>query len=222
MKDRLETGIALLKHWEEFSQQETGKDLAQFGAWLQLEYESQNEDLLQQALAQAPKEVQGSPNLLDAQISFTWGRLMRFTQIWAKRAFADTPIRTLDEFGILMYIWQQQSPKKSEVAQHSLMEQTTCFEIIKRFQRQGLVEEFPDENDKRSRRIRLSAEAMQMVGTILRQKAETLSTLLLGTMSQDQKMVMWDLLRSLERFHTNVLDENPEAGIEEIVAGNIK
>jgi len=222
MKDRLESGIALLKHWEEFSQKESGKDLAQFGAWLQLEYESQDEDLLTRVLGQAPKEVQGSPNLLDAQISFTWGRLMRFTQIWAKRAFADTPIRTLDEFGILMYIWQQQSPKKSEVAHHSLMEQTTCFEIIKRFQRQGLVEEFPDEHDRRSRRIRLSAEAMEMVGRVLRHKAETLSTLLLGTMSQDQKMVMWDLLRSLERFHTGVLDEHPDTSIEQIVAENFK
>ncbi|MEL6537044.1 MAG: MarR family winged helix-turn-helix transcriptional regulator [Bacteroidota bacterium] len=221
MKDRLESGIALLKHWEEYSQQDSGGDLSQFGAWLQLEYQSQKEDLLQRALSQAPKEVQGSPNLLDAQISFTWGRLMRFTQIWAKRAFAETPIRTLDEFGILMYIWQNQTPKKSEVAHHSLMEQTTCFEIIKRFQRQNLVEEFPDESDKRSRRVRLTPEALQMVGTVLRHKAETLSTLLLGRMSQDQKMVMWDLLRSLERFHTEVLDGSPEATIEEIVADNL-
>ena len=222
MRDRLSDGVDLLKKWEAFSQEQPEADLSQFGAWLQLEQQQeQNVGSAEEAMAQAPKEVHGSPNLLDAQIAFTWGRLMRFTQIWAKRAFADTPIRTLDEFGILMYIFQTQEPRKSEVAQQSLMEQTTCFEIIKRFQRQGLIEEFPDPLDRRSRRIRLTAECKMMVGTVLRGKAEALSSLLLGEMNQGQKVKLWEMLRGLDQFHAHTLEDFPEAPIEHIVAQKI-
>lgn len=217
MEDRLQRGIQVLDQWERFSRDNPQADFSQFGTWLQLEFERKDDQQVAQAMAQAPKEVYGSADMLDAQIGFTWGRLMRYTQIWAKRAFADTPIRSLDEFGILMYIYQEGDPKKSEVAHQSLMEQTTCFEIIKRFLRQGLIHEFQDSQDKRSRRVSLTEDTLGMVSTILRTKAELLSSLLLGHMRTDQKLSVWEIFRDLEKFHLKTLQKFPEGPIETVM-----
>ena len=65
---------------------------------------------------------------------------------------------------------------------------------------------------------------MRVTGTLddpnilaLRKRAEALSTLLLGKMNREQKLMLWDMLRKLDNFHAETLVEFPEESVEGIV-----
>ena len=198
MTDRLPEGLALLQAWDSYSQENPDATLAGFGAWLQHTQGSPKETTVPTSLSSS----------LDEDLFSLWGRLMRFTERWAKRAFEETPIRTLEEHGILMYIAQHGSPTKSEVAQHSLMEQTTCLEILKRLQRQELLSEFKDPNDRRSRRVELTEAGRYLVKDELQMRGKQLASLMAGPMPTNAKLQLVGQLQELAQFQANLLQRS--------------
>ena len=123
--------IELLQYWKSYSDKGLGSNLGRFGLWL-------NEQKNQAKNTEVPNEFQVSPNI---KIGFLLGHIMAFGEIWTKLAFRDLPIQHFHDFGTLRFIEAQINPTKKEIAEDSFMEQSSCFEALKRMTKNGLIKD---------------------------------------------------------------------------------
>ncbi|RDL50064.1 Organic hydroperoxide resistance transcriptional regulator [Ensifer sp. M14] len=89
----------------------------------------------------------------------------------AARAIArqfDEALRPLDitngQFSLLMSLNRPVPPNMRAVASLLAMDRTTLTAALKPLERRGLVEIFADEDDRRSRRLRLTPEGERLLG----------------------------------------------------------
>ncbi len=89
--------------------------------------------------------------------------LYRFARIYVKKAFQNTNIKTIDEFGFLASILKEKSLLKNELIKMHFMEVSSGSEILKRLIRNGLVYEYPDSKDGRAKRISLTKDGFKEI-----------------------------------------------------------
>jgi DNA-binding MarR family transcriptional regulator len=197
----LDNGIKLLELYSKFLKKNPTGDLSEFGKSLSSKEESKkSEDDLSEMGKKMPFPFPAqSP---DEYIGWVWGRMMSFTQIWEKKAFADQPLHNLTEFGIAVFVMSHEGCSKSEVANHSLQEKTTIFETIKRLVKKGILEEKSNEKDKRSKDLKLT-EKGRIASFSLMARANEVSHHLVGNLERSEKVKLFDSLIKLDSYHQN-------------------
>lgn len=215
MSKEVEKIIELLAHWKDFSQTEK-PNLKAFGSWLQKKTDnSYSEKAADTDMAFRDQYIHSQVPLED-QIVLHWGRLVRFTHLWSKKALKDLPISSVEEFGLLKTIELMGSARKTDLVKFTLLETTTCLEMIKRMVRAGFLKEEVDAGDKRSRRVSLTKE-----GEKLSQKSDVevkkLSRLLIGDIQQDQKIALLNVLQHLDNFHAKVYEKEGDQNIDQVL-----
>ncbi len=157
---------------------------------------------------------------LDSQIATLLGRLHRFLLFYTKKVLADTEIRSATEFGIVGCIYAMGAPKKIEVINLNLIEKTTGTEIMKRLLKAGLIEEFDDNDDKRSKRVRTTPKgAAAYIEAV--QKISRVSKIVGGNLPEEKKQDIVAVLDYLNSFHNAIYAQQAEASIEEILDKNV-
>jgi DNA-binding MarR family transcriptional regulator len=219
MSKEVEKVIELLTHWKEFS--ETGESsLKAFGRWLQendeifATVETKNTDVSfrnRYIHSQVP---------LEDQIVLHWGRLLRFTHLWSKKALKNLPISSTEEFGLLKTVELMGSARKTDLVKFTLLETTTCFEMIKRMVRSGFLREEVDPDDKRSRRVSLTQEGKKL-SKRSDVEVKKLSHLLIGNIHKKQKIALLQVLQDLDNFHAKVYERESDQSIDQILEKNI-
>jgi DNA-binding MarR family transcriptional regulator len=113
----------------------------------------------------------------------------------AARAVArrfDDALRPLDltngQFSLMMSLNRPHPPRIGEVSQLLAMDRTTLTANLKPLERRGLVEVFADENDKRSRRMKLTPAGSALLAKAVPIWTETEAEIeaLLGRSSPDR------------------------------------
>lgn len=135
-------------------------------------------------------------------LGMLFGKLYRYTNIYVKKALQDLPLTSIDEAIYLEIIVRSQNPTKSEVIHEALSEFPSGIDIIKRLVKYGLVEELPDAEDRRSKRLRLTPAGHEML-LETRERLGRASQLAFGTLSQGEMTEMIPLLFRLEQHHAN-------------------
>jgi DNA-binding MarR family transcriptional regulator len=82
--------------------------------------------------------------------------LGRFTKQMIRRGLKDFPHLANEEFTYLYRLMDEETLTKMQLVERNAHEKQTGIEIIKRMVKNNLVEEFPDENDKRTTRLKLT------------------------------------------------------------------
>jgi DNA-binding MarR family transcriptional regulator len=187
--------INLLKAYQSFLDCGFEDNMDHFGQWLQQKSREQNHEL-QTVKLQVPTDQTG----IDGLIGYQLGSIMSFTENWTKLAFRDLPLVGLPDFGILKFIEFNGNPSKKEIVQKMVMEASTCFEIIKRLQKNKMITEHTDPHDKRIRRVSLTDYGREIIEKATSQVLK-LSRFLLGNLSNEEKGMMLPLLQRLNNFH---------------------
>lgn len=195
----LDNGIKLLQLYQEFIKKNPNGDLSEFGKSLSNDKNEENE---KDELAQMSKKMPFPfpAQSADEYIGWVWGRMMSFTQIWEKKAFANQTIHNLTEFGVALFVMSHEGCSKSEVANHSLQEKTTIFETIKRLVKNGILEEKANETDKRSKHLKLT-EKGRIASFSVMNRANEVSQHLVGNLSKAEKIKLFDSLIKLDGYH---------------------
>lgn len=183
--------IKLLDHWKNFKEKSLSDDLGQFGLWLN-EKENKKKEI--------PDDYTISPNMT---IGFLLGGILGYLEVWTKMTFRNLPIQNFHDFGTLKFIEALKNPTKKEIAEDSLVEQSTCFEALKRMAKNELVEEETDERDKRVKRVKLTKYGKEITDQATHQ-AYLLSSLLVGDITDDEKQVLIGVLQKLDNFHEDL------------------
>jgi DNA-binding MarR family transcriptional regulator len=196
----LENGIKLLQLYQDFAKKNPKATIREFAKSLIAEEE--NIERVENDLEHMSKKM---PFPFPAQkseeyIGWAWGRMMNFTQIWEKKAFANQPINNLTEFGIALYVLSHEGCSKSEVAYHSLQEKTTIFENIKRLVKSGILAEKSNEIDKRSKQLSITKKGEIATFAVMKRVNE-ISQHLVGNLTSKEKVELFDSLIKLNGYH---------------------
>lgn len=196
---------ALLANYKKYLN--TGrKDLKGFGHWLV------QEDLrasTSQAVSDYEQEISriysGSNNIfqLYGELSMLWGQLDRYKHILIKSALADMPVNNTEEFVLLLYIDIYQKPRMKDFVKDSLMEVTTCFEMMKRMKKRGLIAEETDPSDKRSKLIYLT-EAGKEAATMAKVRMGKVNEILYHNVTAEELRQIRDTFKALAGYHERV------------------
>ena len=199
----LDAGIELLQHFQKFKKKKPKSNLAEFGQYLMNLEKVEKTDL---AALSKKMPFEFPANSVDEYIGWFWGRLINFTQIWEKKAFANQTIQNLTEFGIIMYVLTHGNCSKTDIANSSLQEKTTIFETIKRMVKKGLLIEQHSELDKRSKLITLSEHGKYASFPIM-EKVNEVSQHLVADLNENEKLNLFGMLARLDHYHKDCFEK---------------
>ena len=141
--------------------------------------------------------------------------LYRFARIYVKKALKNTHIKTIDEFGFLASLLKEKNLLKNELIKIHFLEISSGSEILKRLIRNGLVHEYPDEKDRRAKRVTLTKEGYAEI-MIAFDEMNKVSEVIVGNLNGQELKETLAVLNKLNYFHTHIQSEAKGAGLDEI------
>jgi DNA-binding MarR family transcriptional regulator len=143
------------------------------------------------------------------------GRISRINMVYAYAAFAGTGVDQLEEFGILLAINREKNPKKTEVIYSMLLELSSGTDMLNRLIKRGFIREYPDEEDKRAKRLTLTAEGETALEHS-RLQIGKVAKMLLFDMEQDDKELCIRLLKNVEQKFSALFHEHKGKKFDDI------
>lgn len=141
--------------------------------------------------------------------------LGRFSKQMIRRGLKDFPQLANEEFTYLYRLMDESSLTKMQLVERNAHEKQTGMEIIKRLVKNKLVEEFPDDNDKRITRVKITDFGKKIFSKSVQDVTVT-SRILSAKLDENEKNDLLSLLKKLNEFHFNVYHEHKNSDIQEI------
>lgn len=195
----------LLKHAESFEKEQSDKELHtihNFGMWLQTKsLEEKNEDDIKKAFELTPNETIASS--VSAMVVY----LYRYAKGYTKKALANTPLITLDDFIYLATLLGRPGLSKMELISQNIQEKASGMEIIKRLLTNNLIYQEDDKNDKRSKRLYMT----DLGHSVLFQAfvpMHSVAEQVCGNLSEGERIQLLTLLHKVEHFHRDLFEVN--------------
>lgn len=191
---------------------EDGQTLAGFSAWLHKRQATVS--------TQVPPEVPVHPLLegagtSDIEIAMLVSCVYRYAKLYSKKALAGISISSIDEFTYLAQLLRGTQPSKTELIEENIHEKTTGTEILRRLIGNGLIEQFDDPNDRRSKRLKLSGPGLELMSQIM-PRMNQVATLVGGELNGAEKQQLAGLLQKLHLFHYPLFLNERDIPIEEL------
>lgn len=144
-------------------------------------------------------DQQGIP--LNGQLAGLIGKLNKYASMYCKKALAHVGLDNLEDWVYLISLWEMGTPKKSELIYEMVSEFPSGIDIIKRLVKAELVEEFPDEQDKRSKRLKINQKGIDILSQSF-PYMEKVGSMAFDTLSEGEKVMVLNILKRLDNFHT--------------------
>ena len=173
-----------------------GQTMADFATWL----------VNQQVLTPAHKggSLPATTDSADIYISILTAFLYRYTRLYSKKVLDKTLLSTLDDFTYLIMLLEDPvAPTKTELIDRNIHEKTTGIEVLRRLLSNGLVEQFDDLNDRRSKRLKLTDRGREEISALIPSMSQV-ATLIGGHLTPDEKAQLVHLLTKLHLFHNPI------------------
>jgi DNA-binding MarR family transcriptional regulator len=125
------------------------------------------------------------------------GRISKLNMAYANIALAGTGLNQIEEFGILQTIRKEKTPRKTEVIYANLFELSSGTDMLNRMKKRGLIKEYGDLEDKRSKRLELTEKGEAVCRAAL-SKIESNAKMLLNELKDDDMKLCIQLLKNIE------------------------
>jgi DNA-binding MarR family transcriptional regulator len=145
-----------------------------------------------------------------------FGRITRFGQMYFKKALSHMNLSSSIDFEYLRLLNDYESIKKSELINLSISDFTTGIEVIKRLVKNAYAEEFPDTEDKRSKRLKITEKGKEMLGQIFVQ-VKKLGPIHFGALSDDEIRLLLQILKKLDTHHSSILKESRNMDLDQLL-----
>ncbi|AMR33967.1 hypothetical protein A0256_22215 [Mucilaginibacter sp. PAMC 26640] len=137
---------------------------------------------------------------LDNNIGRLFVFMSRYAKSYIKRALEGTPLQTAEDFTALAILLTHTHLSKSELINHNLQEKTSGTEVIRRLIAAGLVTQWDDVKDKRSKHIAITIEGKQLLYQVF-EHTNYVGKIITGKLTTAEKFTLQYLLQKLENFH---------------------
>jgi DNA-binding MarR family transcriptional regulator len=135
------------------------------------------------------------PPFNDGLLLKIFGRITKLNMFYANKALEGTEINQIEEFGVLATISQDINPRKTDVIYSNLLDLSSGSDMLNRLKKRGLIREYRDEKDKRSRRVELTV------------KGKRTMELCYEKISRNVRMLMYDLNHDDKELCVHVLKD---------------
>lgn len=216
--------VDLVNAWAYYSQATPNADVAGFC----LHYLTEHSQLTSDDQPETPDDskpvvtsLSGNPNVgmvdmrPEARLGALVGRLSNYAYFYSKKALQPFNFRSIEEPVYLIMLMQMGTPKKSELIFEMMSEFASGIDIVNRLVGMGYIDEFPDENDRRSKRLRITAAGlavMQACYPVMNQVADVAY----GSLTEGEKALMVQILDKLDRYHADHYRQSKNAGFDEV------
>lgn len=137
---------------------------------------------------------------LEGLLGRTYGKLWRFINLELKHLAERIEMDTVEEIWYLGAMFDLPTPTKSDLINYHMAEFSSGTAVINRLLNKKFLEEFPDESDKRAKRLRITeAGKLKLFSCI--QHLELMSQDIFVSLSIEEKEMLYHILSKLERNH---------------------
>lgn len=141
--------------------------------------------------------------------------LYRFARHYVKKAFQNTTIRTIDEFGFLATLLKEKSLLKNELIRRHFMEISSGSEILKRLIKNKLVYEYPDAKDGRAKRVSLTEDGFKEIMNAFDEMYKV-SEIVTGKLTGEELKQALAIFNKLQYFHIHIHKESKDDSLDDI------
>ena len=172
------------------SNKEEDINLKYFSNWLdhQLDDTEQNDDF----------GITG--HSIDAEIAAYIGRMSRYSNFYIKSALEELPFTTDMDFAFTAILHRSQPIGKTNLIKKMAYDKSSGMEVIKRLLKNGIIEQFPNPEDKRGKLLRLTKKGEENV-ILAYAEAGKAAKLVSGNLSKKEQQTLHQLLKKLDNFH---------------------
>lgn len=186
--------LDLLEDYEKNS--EAGLELHHFIAWLK-----------QKDTPKPNLDVTGQR--IDDEIAALFCRMHRFSNSYAKVGLANSPFLSSVDFGFAATVLFHKEIGKTELIKAMVYEKSSGMEIIKRLIKEGILEQFDNPEDKRSKLIKVTNHGQKLITSSFESMAK-ISDVINAKLTYNKQLQLLSLLKELDVFHTKVYNYNYE------------
>ncbi len=197
----------LLDHFEAFERETGQQDMAAFALWLQHKYipPSGKKDI-------SPYNRYGDYN---GQIAHAVGVLWQHARHYIKTALKDLPLKGLHDFTFLAGLVELGDQRKSQLIAMNMLGYSPGMEVIRRLLRHGLIEDFDDPEDARSKRVRITRKGQMIFHQALQRMVQA-TRIVGGNLSEEEKIQFLAVAKKLLHFHRSIWEEDLGTPLEDI------
>ncbi|TAH21020.1 MAG: MarR family transcriptional regulator [Cytophagales bacterium] len=203
MKNRL---IELVNIWGEYEEKNPNLTIEEFC----VSYLAEN----------APQTIHESDDKnipINGQLAALVGKLNKYASLYCKKALAYVGLDNIEDWIYLISLHEMGTPKKSELIYEMLSEFPSGIDVIKRLVKAALVEEFPDEQDKRSKRLKITQKGIAVLYESF-PYMNKVGSMAFDTMTEGEKTMVLNVLKRLDNFHAGHYKNIRNAAFEEAFA----
>jgi DNA-binding MarR family transcriptional regulator len=204
--------VELVKMWGDFEEKHPSASLEDF-------FRYQLTRSREGATPKTPLEEQPLP--MESRLMIIIGKIARMHTAYANIALQDTGLSQIEEFGILITIHRQaEDPKKTEVIQSNIIQLSSGTNMLERLKKKGLLKEYDDPVDRRSKRLTLTEEGKKAVqkGT---SRMGKLARMMLKELDDEDKQLCIQLLKSTEAKFSVLLPKQKNKKFDDIYEENM-
>lgn len=213
----------LIARLDEFEQKTGSEDLADFGRWLTCAAQSEHSDRQPATISAETTDHMTFYKQMSHPRQFLTllSRSSRFLDFYIKKAFEGLEIGSRLEFQFLISIHEMKNPRKTDVIYFNLVELSTGVESLKRMQKQGLIKDFPDATDKRTKRLSLTSKGHQVLMSAL-EKFKDLDELVHSFGADGSWQAFIPSLMWFNDFHNEVYHKHKDKSFEQLMSLTLK
>lgn len=175
----------LIKYVEEYQKKHSSEKITDFNIWLSNKLFASTDNTTHSA----------HDELL---IAFKLMHLNKELKKQTKQVLSVSGVSSIDEYSFLLHLAYQESFRKMEIVELHNLEPPTGIEIIKRLAKNGFIDEFPDEKDKRAKRIRITKKGIGELESI-KPKIDLIFTKFTEALNLNEKVQINGILDKLTK-----------------------
>lgn len=194
----------LLNLVEEFERDSNGRELclSDFSGFLinQLEHSDNFLGKSDIRFGEMEEKTQELAYQIDNAIGRLFVYMSRYAKSYIKKTLEDTPLQSPEDFTALAILLTHESLSKGELISRNIQEKTSGTEVIRRLLAAGLVKQWDDQTDKRSKRISITESGKGLLHRVF-DDMNYVGKMVTGNLSYSEKLKLQYLLQKLETFH---------------------
>jgi len=140
--------------------------------------------------------------------------MYKYALFYSRKIFKNSKIYSIDDFSFLASLLTDKKLKKADVIRKNIAEKSSGNEVLKRLLRQKLIKEMNNPNDKRSKLLEITPEGFNEINAV-RSQIYNMGSLVEGDLSEQEKIIMLNMLSKLNNFHRPLFEANDEKLLQE-------
>lgn len=213
MSDNINMIKQILDYVDSYEKEVGNHDLKEFSIYLKDRVIKHSSPSVEQGFDK--NNYKNYRNYPEVEFSTLLTGLYRFAKHYTKKAFSNTSIKTIDEFGFLATLLKEESLLKNELINKHLLEISSGSEILRRLIKKDLISEFPDDIDRRAKRVSLTEQGRKEIMNAF-DDMHKVSEIIIGNLNDTELNEALSVFEKLTYFHNHIHEKDRNTALNEL------